>query len=126
MFENLKKLRLSLNLTQEEFAKPIGLPKTTYYGYESGKHEPSSKFWIAVAKKYGVTIDYLMGFSDIPSPVKEADREAAAQKRLVELTGNFDQMNEAGQERLVEHSNLLLHDGTLLKNFQPDSVEKEA
>ena len=35
MFDNrLKKLRMAKNLTQEEVAKALGLPKTTYCNYE--------------------------------------------------------------------------------------------
>ena len=69
MYQNLKALRLSLNMNQKDFAASIGLPMTTYRGYESGDREPRSDFWIAVAQKYNVTIDYLMGYSDIPTQV---------------------------------------------------------
>ena len=53
-------------MTQKEFAASIGIPSTTYRGYEFGEREPKSDFWMAVAQKYGVTIDYLMGFSNDP------------------------------------------------------------
>ena len=66
VYENLKKLRLSTGLTQEEFGKSIGVAKSTYNNYETGLRDPRSDFWIAVATKYGVTIDYLMGYSDDP------------------------------------------------------------
>ena len=66
MYENLKSLRESLNMTQKEFAASVGVKLTTYSGYETGVREPKSDFWIAVAQKYDVTIDYLMGFSDNP------------------------------------------------------------
>ena len=66
VYLHLKELRESLGMTQEEFGKSIGIAKSTYNNYEKGIREPKSDFWIAVAKKYGVTIDYLMGFSDSP------------------------------------------------------------
>ena len=66
MYENLKALRESLNMTQKDFAASVGVKLTTYSGYETGVREPKSDFWIAVAQKYGVTIDYLMGYSDNP------------------------------------------------------------
>ncbi len=68
MYKNLKALRESLGLTQKEFASSLSIGLTTYNGYETGARDPRSDFWIAVAKKYGVTIDYLMGFSDNPYP----------------------------------------------------------
>lgn len=66
MYKNLKRLRESLKMTQKDFANSLSLGVTTYNGYETGAREPKSDFWIAVAKKYGVTIDYLMGYSDDP------------------------------------------------------------
>jgi len=62
MYKNLKALRQSLNMTQKEFAASLGIGYTTYNGYETGAREPKSDFWVAVAQKYGVTIDYLMGY----------------------------------------------------------------
>lgn len=72
MYENLKTLRESLNMTQKDFAASVGVKLTTYSGYETGVREPKSDFWIAVAQKYGVTIDYLMGYSDNPHKTGDA------------------------------------------------------
>lgn len=66
MYPRLKILRESLGMTQEEFGKSINIAKSTYNNYETGIRDPKSDFWIAVAQKYNVTIDYLMGFSDDP------------------------------------------------------------
>lgn len=66
MYKNLKTFRESLNLTQKEFAASLGIAQTTYNGYETGARDPKSDFWIAVAERYNVTIDYLMGYSDDP------------------------------------------------------------
>ena len=66
MYPHLKDLRESLGLTQSEFGKSVGISKSTYNNYEVGIREPKSDFWLAVAQKYGVTIDWLMGFSDDP------------------------------------------------------------
>lgn len=83
MYENLKALRLKLGMKQKEFASVFGLPQTTYSGYELGQREPGSDFWIAVADKYDVSIDWLMGFTDDPKRSKFAtpstlDRKYAA------------------------------------------------
>lgn len=80
MYEHLKALRESENLTQEEFGGLFGIKKTTYQGYESGKREPDSDFWIAVAEKYNVSIDYLMGFTDDPKRSKYATPSKLDQK----------------------------------------------
>ena len=72
MYENLKKLRKEMGKTQAEFAESLGFPQTTYAGYEKGTSDPRSDFWIAVATKYDVSIDYLMGFTDDPKRSKYA------------------------------------------------------
>ncbi len=70
VYARLKELRESLGLTQAEFGNSIGIAKSTYNNYETGIRDPKSDFWISVAQKYGVTIDYLMGFSDNPHPAE--------------------------------------------------------
>lgn len=74
MYENLKKLRLSLGFNQEEFGALFGIKKTTYSGYETGASDPKSDFWIAVAERFHVSIDYLMDLTDDPHQTKYADR----------------------------------------------------
>lgn len=65
-YENLKKLRESMGLTQEDFAASLGLSKTTYNNYENGVRDPKSPFWTLVANKYHVTVDYLLGLVSEP------------------------------------------------------------
>lgn len=79
MYKHLKALREELGLTQAEFGESVGIAKSTYNNYEIGAREPKSDFWIAVATKYGVTIDYLMGYSDSPrAPTSKQNKKNAA------------------------------------------------
>lgn len=103
MYQNLKALRDSLNMTQEEFGKSIGLAKSTYNNYETGVREPKSDFWIAIAQKYNVSIDYLMGLEnsqneDQPAPTN-GDGLSEEDKRLLTMIHNLTPEN---RERIVE------------------------
>lgn len=98
VYVRLKELRDSLGLTQAEFGKSIGIAKSTYNNYETGIRDPKSDFWIAVAEKYGVTIDYLMGFSNDPHPAgmnkkfsdtAEAIPENELEREVIRLAGNL-------------------------------------
>ena len=80
MFENLKALRKEHGPTQEAFAKSLGIPTNTYANYEKGVRQPDSDFWIAVAEKYNVSIDYLLGFTDDPQRSKFATPSKLDQK----------------------------------------------
>lgn len=59
----LRQLRESTGLNQKDFAASVGMKQTTYNGYETGKHRPKSDVLIAIADKYNVSVDYLLGIS---------------------------------------------------------------
>ena len=82
MYPHLKDLRISLKMNQREFAQSLGIGYTTYNGYETGTREPKSDFWIKVATMYGVTIDYLMGYSDDPKEKSPTADESAAGEHI--------------------------------------------
>ena len=104
MYRNLKILRKSLKMTQKDFAASLGIGYTTYNGYETGAREPKSDFWIAVAQKYNVTIDYLMGYTNGPHETKQpaptnGDELAEDDKRIIEL---LHQLTPENRERIAE------------------------
>lgn len=102
MYGNLKVFRESLGMTQKEFAASLSIGLTTYNGYETGARDPKSDFWIAVAKKYGVTIDYLMGYSPEPDKTSEDIKksppepgEESAREEQLRLERNWTQTQES-------------------------------
>ena len=62
--ENLKKLRLDAGLKQVEVAQKIGVAKNTYCNWELGTREPDIMKIKALAKLYGVSVDYLVGMEE--------------------------------------------------------------
>ena len=78
MFENrLKKLRMAKNLTQEEVAKALGLPKTTYCNCERDEREPSAMTLLKISAYFGVSLDYLCGNEgEENSPPPQSGEEA--------------------------------------------------
>ena len=61
----LHELRLEKKLKMTEVAKQIGIPYTTYVGYEKQEREPDSEMLIKLANYFSVSIDYLVGRTDI-------------------------------------------------------------
>lgn len=53
--KEIKELRKSLNLSQEEFANLIGVSKNTVYNYENGSKIPASKITILLQLKNNKT-----------------------------------------------------------------------
>ena len=125
MYQHLKELRESLGMTQAEFGKSVGIAKSTYNNYETGIREPKSDFWIAIATKYGVTIDYLMGYSDDPhrTSVIQNNASSAQDEALLEL---FHQLNEEGREKLLDTADDLVQSGKYLPKNYEDKLGKKA
>lgn len=63
--ERLKQLRLKNNCTAKQLAKYLNFGGTAISNYESGRNEPSIDTLIKIADYFDVTIDYLVGRTDI-------------------------------------------------------------
>lgn len=62
--ENLKKARQDANMTQAEVARAVGVAKNTYCNWELGIREPNILKIKALAKLFGVSVDYLVGMEE--------------------------------------------------------------
>ena len=68
-YRRLRDLREDHDLTQDQLVAMLGLNKTTYTNYEQGKREIPFALVIRLAKLYNVSIDYIAGLVDTPSPL---------------------------------------------------------
>ena len=62
--ERLKELRLERGLGQVQLAKELDVGKSVVSLWELGKCEPTLSKLIAMARFFGVSIDYLAGLED--------------------------------------------------------------
>lgn len=67
-YPRLRDLREDRDLTQDELVQILDMHKTTYTNYEQGKREPPFELIIKLAKFYNVTIDYIAGLTNNPTP----------------------------------------------------------
>ena len=63
--EQLKKIRAEMGFTQKQVADGIGIAEQAYQRYEYGRTVPSALVLIALADYFDVSLDYLVGRSDI-------------------------------------------------------------
>lgn len=63
--ERIKELRASKGLTQKQLAKESGLSERGVQNYELGERVPTLQAAIALADFFDVSLDYLVGRSDI-------------------------------------------------------------
>lgn len=64
--ERLKALRLARKPTQREIAEAVHITEVSYQRYEYGTVRPSLDTLIALADYFDVSLDYLVGRSDVP------------------------------------------------------------
>ena len=64
--KRLKELREGRRIYQRELAEILGMSFRGYQNYETGQSEPKLATLIAIADYYQVSIDYLVGRTDVP------------------------------------------------------------
>jgi len=67
----LKELRAARDTTQAELAAYLGVSRPTVAGYERNK-EPNQETLTKIAAFFGVTVDYLLGRTEVRGPVQTA------------------------------------------------------
>lgn len=67
----LKKLRTEKNITQEELSKILNVSRPTIGRYEINERFPDHENLIKLSKFFNVSIDYLLGLTDIREPAKK-------------------------------------------------------
>lgn len=98
--DRLVQLRKELNLTQTDFAEKIGFSRTAISAWEIGRNEPSNEDTIKIADFFGVSVDYIIGNSDIRNPEElkniqfanagGLDTEGLGEEELKELQRQID------------------------------------
>lgn len=60
----LRELRIKAGMTQEELGKKVGRKENTICKYEKGLREPKLETWKTLADVFGVSPQYLVGWTD--------------------------------------------------------------
>ena len=63
--ERLKKLRLEADMKQSDLGKLLGVSASTIGMYEQGRRYPDFETLIKIANYFNVSLDFLLGRSDI-------------------------------------------------------------
>lgn len=66
--DNLRNTRLSAGLTQQQVADQMGITKSTYCGYETGKRQPDVQKIKQISQILGVPSDVLLETETPPTP----------------------------------------------------------
>ena len=93
--ERLRTLRLESNLSKRKLIEHLPLNYSTYANYESGFREPNSETLQMLATHFGVSLDYLLGYSDNR---KKADEIAILTEEEHEHIANLRRLDNHGRD----------------------------
>ncbi len=103
--EKIKLYREKKGIQQHEMANMVGVAKSTYSLYESGKREPDVLKIKKISAILNISADELLEipvFDDVEPTADNALPTLPTDEQ--ELLDNYRQLNEDGQERLLETS----------------------
>ncbi|WP_342512842.1 helix-turn-helix domain-containing protein [Sporosarcina sp. FSL K6-1522] len=132
--DKLRKLRATTNCTQSEFAKRIGVARTTYAMYEQGHREPDYETLQKIADYHNTTTDYLLGLTNNPKQSDKNEKDIAKRLEafkndLVNSDGlNFsgEPMSEDAKESLIEAmEHIFRQTQRINKKYIPDKYKKD-
>jgi len=72
----LKELREKRRLSQDGLALKLSVSQSTISAYEIGERTPDLETLIAIAKFFDVSLDYLVGLSEVKQRIMQSDLSA--------------------------------------------------
>lgn len=120
MNERLKKLRKSLDLTQQAFADRIGIARGNVGAYEVGKNAPSDAVISLICREFNVNENWLRDGTG------EMFIEQTRDEQIAAFVGDvLKEEDESFKRRLISGLDALDENGwSVLENFL-DSIQKK-
>ena len=99
----LKELRDEAGLSQGDIAEKFSVAQNTVSSWENGKRDPDTDTVKKIAAFFDVSIDYLLGVSDIKKAPSEEDAGLSAEEaELLELFRSASPALQDGALRVLE------------------------
>lgn len=98
--DRLKELRKERNLTQEDIGNLCGVAKNTVSNWENNANQPSFEIVKKIAQYFGVTIDYLLNFTQDDMDNMEKLKQALKQAGMWDY--NIDDMSREDFEKAMQ------------------------
>ncbi|MBT1278919.1 helix-turn-helix transcriptional regulator [Thermoanaerobacter sp. CM-CNRG TB177] len=105
--ERIRKARLAKGLTQKQLAEMLNITDATVNRYEKGIRKPDPEMLKAIADVLNVSIDYLLGKTDIPN---------------IHIPESYSQKHEVTKRDLAQYEDFVKHVNAF---FMDDKVADE-
>lgn len=100
MYNNLKELRNSKNLSQAKIAKEVGISQKTYSNYENGKAVPTINNLTKIADFFHISLDSLVNRTT----------EDKYSSEIIELIDLVEQLPEKERNKVVGYAKFILEE----------------
>lgn len=91
--DRLVEIREKNGYTRKRLAEELGKPYATITKYETGEREPGHTYIMEIAKKFGVTTDYILGVSDNFKNIAPSLPDEA-----MEVARDYDKLDQHGKQ----------------------------
>ena len=98
----LMELRKEKGFTRESFAQHLGIPFSTLRNYELSINEPRREFWISISQFFDVSLDYLLGTSNVRTPYI-SNFSTEEEKELIQQYQKLDSYGKELTKLVIKH-----------------------
>lgn len=98
--ERIAILRKERNLNQVGLGLKLNVSQKMISAYESGTHQPSIDTLIQMSNLFGVSVDYLIGITDIRLPAERFAKEGLTENEI-ELLRLFKTLDKDAQQKAI-------------------------
>lgn len=98
--DRLKELRIEKNLTQAQLAKFLNISPSSIGMYEKNRRIPDTETLKRFAKYFNVSVDYLIGKSDIKESAEELLKDPRTTIALHNDNGIDDELPEEAKKEI--------------------------
>ncbi|WP_142413098.1 helix-turn-helix domain-containing protein [Hathewaya massiliensis] len=107
--DKLKQLRDEKNITQQELADILKVGRPTIAGYETKGKQPDYDKLIILSNYFNVSIDYLLGKTDIKEPADKILEKSQDTIALHRNDGYDDDLPEEARKEIEDFKEYVRH-----------------
>jgi len=108
--ERMRELRKEKGISLEKLAEMMGTTKATLSRYENSKRIPNIEFVEELAKIFDVSVDYLLGRTDVRNPF---------------IPDDYTQKYKVTKRDLLQYEDFIKHAGAFFMNDEVAEEDKE-
>ena len=99
--DNLRKLRESKKMTQLTLGTQLGVTQELISRYEIGDSFPQPQMLIKIAEYFNCSVDYLLGLTDIPTPLKHLNSNNIKDTEIINTYNTLSKEDKKYFERIL-------------------------